>query len=377
MKKRKVKQEKNNHKSLKISCNITNGIHYGFHITDNDTGEIICNNCGVILEEKTISYDVDSANSINKSNGMDSSSSSANQSSSQMTTSSKFIPVSTSIGKNAKSFGTKDHTGKMIPTAIKNTLKRLYNSGQIQRTRSGDINQRGLISGMIKLDSMVSKLALNHSVHQDTALLYKKASNLKLVRGRTVTGMVAACLYHTCKQAGIPRDMAEISLAANVDKKILFRTYRSLVNGMELYGDVSNENDSSISLQKQTNAKRNHQNYHHQENKNQNDDDAKTTIAKQRHIKLIPKIASKLQLPQRIHRQAVNIILNLDNFTLSGKNPNVIAASAIYIACMQDEIQNYSITQHKVSGASRITEVSIRNFTKLIKSTQEKTKFNL
>ena len=243
---RKSKNAKNsNSKPLKISCNITNGIHYGISITDNEAGEIICNNCGVILEEKTISYDVDSVNSVNKSNGGDSSSS-ISQSSSQMTISSKFIPVSTSIGNNSKFFGTQDHTGKTIPNTTKNTLSRLYKTGQIQRTRSGGINQRGLISAMVKLDSIISKLALNDSIQQDTALLFKKAQNQSLTKGRTTIGLVAACLYHICKQAEIPRDMAEISLAANVDKKILFRTYRSLVNGMELYEDTDNENDSSI-----------------------------------------------------------------------------------------------------------------------------------
>ena len=42
--------------SLEISCNPSNGIHHGNMITDEYAGEIICDACGVVLEEKTLSY---------------------------------------------------------------------------------------------------------------------------------------------------------------------------------------------------------------------------------------------------------------------------------------------------------------------------------
>lgn len=44
--------------SLKISCNLSNNNHYRNEITDEYAGEIICNNCGVVLEEKTTSYEI-------------------------------------------------------------------------------------------------------------------------------------------------------------------------------------------------------------------------------------------------------------------------------------------------------------------------------
>lgn len=64
------KQTKNNSNSLKIPCNLKSGTHYGLLVTDDDddAGEIICNNCGVVLDEKTISYDIDSVNSFQEDN---------------------------------------------------------------------------------------------------------------------------------------------------------------------------------------------------------------------------------------------------------------------------------------------------------------------
>ena len=85
---------------------------------------------------------------------------------------------------------------------------------------------------------------------------------------------------------------------------------------------------------------------------------------------MIPKIASKLQLPQRIHRQAANIIMTLDDHPFQERTQMLLQhlQSTWQVYKMR---LNYSVTQHKVSYASGITEVSIRNFTKLIKSIQK------
>jgi len=42
--------------SSKESCNISRNVHYGKIITDEYAGELVCQKCGVILEEKIPSY---------------------------------------------------------------------------------------------------------------------------------------------------------------------------------------------------------------------------------------------------------------------------------------------------------------------------------
>jgi len=49
--------EKKIRHSSSNSCNLSNEIHFGNQITDDNAGEIICNNCGAVLEEKTLSYE--------------------------------------------------------------------------------------------------------------------------------------------------------------------------------------------------------------------------------------------------------------------------------------------------------------------------------
>jgi len=318
--------------SKESSCNISKNAHCGKVITDEYAGELICGKCGVVLEEKTLSYRQEPTK--NDSNEM--------SSHMMMTMDTKYIGLSTIIG-NQKLFGIKDHTGKAIPKITQDSLNRLYNSGNIQMTGCQK-SQKSIVSGMVKLDGLVHKLSLSENVSQETARLYKKAHAAKIVSGRSIIGVMSACLYYSCKKLDIPRDMTEICNAANIKKNVLFSCYRTIVDSMELYCSEKNHDDDKKNSRRCAND---------------------NTITKQRHIKCIPKIISKLGLTQRISRQAANLILLQDDYFLSGKNPNAVAATAIYITCNHDK-KYHSITQREISEASGITAVSIRNISKKI-----------
>jgi len=319
--------------SSKEFCNISKNVHCGKVITDEYAGELICNKCGVVLEEKTLSYRQEpTKNDFNEISQI-----------MMATANTKYISSSTTIG-NQKSFGTRDHTGKTIHKITKDSLNRLYSSGNIQRTSCQE--SQSIVSGMVKLDGLVHKLNLSENISQETARLYKKAHAAKIVSGRSVMGVMSACLYYSCKKLNIPRDMAEICDAANIKKHVLFSCYRAMVDSMELYC-----------------SERNYDSKNHNSNRYVNDDN--DAIAKQRHIRYVPKIISKLGLPQRICRQAASLILLQDGYFLSGKNPIAVAATAIYLTCNHDKKYS-SITQREMSEASGITAMTIRNLSKII-----------
>lgn len=327
--------------SSKEFCNISKNVHYGRIITDEYAGEVICNKCGVVLQEKTLSYIEESAKND------------SNESSSQMmTANTKYVGSSTTIG-NAKSFGIKDHAGKTIPRIVRDSLNRLYNSGNIQRTSAK--RSQSITFGVVKLDGLIHKLCLSDNVCKETITLYKNAHAARIVSGRSIIGVVSACLYYSCKKLGIPRDMEEICNAANIKKSVLFSCYRAIVDSMELYCSEKGCDGNNNSDKKR----------HTRDNY-----DYDNSIAKQRHIKCIPKIISKLNLPQRICRQAASLILLQDDYFLAGKNPNAVAATAIYLTCNHDKKHN-GITQREISEASGITEMSIRNISKKIMMIKE------
>jgi len=326
--------------SSKKSCNMSENIHCGILITDEYAGEIICSACGVVLQEKIMSYLPEPEKNDHP-----------NETSFQMmAVNAKYVHSSTTIG-NAKTFGVRDHTGKTIPRATRDMLNRMYSSGNIQRTSAKE-SQRNIANGMIKLDGLVHRLGLSENVCKDTITLYKNAHAARIVSGRSVIGVLSACLYYSCKRLGIPRDMEEISSAANIKRNVLFSCYREIVDSMGSYWCFPEKR-----LESKNNDKRRRDN---------NDDDDGNYISKQRHIRCIPKIISKLNLPQRICRQAAELVLLQDDFSLAGKNPKVVAATAIYLTCIHDKKYN-GMTQRKMSEASGITAMSIRNISKKIR----------
>ena len=328
-------------KASKKFCNISENVHCGIIITDEYAGEIICNRCGVVLQEKTLSYMEEPAKN-DYSNEL--------SSSQMMTDNTKYIGSPTTIG-NAKSFGIRDHTGKTIPKITRDSLNRLYNSGNIQRI--GAKRPQSITSGVVKLDGLIHKLHLSENVCKEAVALYKNAHAARIVSGRSIIGVVSACLYYSCKRLGIPRDMEEICDAANIKKSVLFSCYRAIIDSMELYCSEKDCDDN--------NNNGNKRRHHAKDNY-----DCDNTIAKQRYIRCIPKIISRLGLPQRICRQAASLILLQEDHSLSGKNPKGVAATAIYLACCNDKKHNV-ITQREIAEASGITEMSIRNISKKIR----------
>ena len=76
-------------------------------------------------------------------------------------------------------------------------------------------------------------------------------------------------------------------------------------------------------------------------------------------IKSVTKIASKIVIKEKTIRKAVQILdAAQDAGIVSGKNPEVIAATAIYAACV---ITGEAKSQIAISEAAGVSTVSIRN----------------
>jgi transcription initiation factor TFIIB len=76
-------------------------------------------------------------------------------------------------------------------------------------------------------------------------------------------------------------------------------------------------------------------------------------------INCIIKFANNLQLPETTKREAIKIFDTLKGKELTaGKNPNAVAATVIYMACIKT---NVTVTQQDITRISGITSVTIRN----------------
>lgn len=80
---------------------------------------------------------------------------------------------------------------------------------------------------------------------------------------------------------------------------------------------------------------------------------------------LIPRIATSLNLQEKVSRLAVEVASKYENTRFSfGKNPSGIAASSLYLSCMKFGMD---ISQTDISNVSGISAVTIRNVSKAIR----------
>ena len=282
------------------------------HLTslfDNNTGEQICRKCGQILNNNMIDYSYDGFNEDLKN----------------LRTGPKISitihdgGLSTIIGRS--NF---DSSGNAVSYRMKGKLNRMriWDS----RSKSSTIAYRNLTIALVEINKLKEKLSLSDAIIERAAYFYRKASEKKLIRGRTVKGIVGACIYAACRDLGTTRTIIEISKCMQEKRNIIAKSYRLLFRQLSLEVPVPDSTSSII------------------------------------------RFSNNLELPEKVKRDAIFILDILkENKVVAGKKPDAVAATVVYMACIKN---NESISQHKISKISGITNVTIRNrlkeFTKYV-----------
>src|SRR5256886_8879637 len=81
---------------------------------------------------------------------------------------------------------------------------------------------------------MASGMGLPRNVRETAVMVYRKAVNKNLIRGRSIEGVVAASLYAACRQCNVPRTLDEIANSSRVGRKEIGRTYRFMTRELKL-----------------------------------------------------------------------------------------------------------------------------------------------
>ena len=184
--------------------------------------------------------------------------------------------------------------------------------------------KRNLLIASTELKRIGSNLNLPIHVKEEGMRLYIEAFKSKLLRGRSINAMVAACLYIACRRKVIPRTLQEIIEEASSSAKDVRRSVSTLIREFNI--------------------------------KTQSTDP----------LSLIPRYISDLGLDSEIGILTHNILsAYISKFSISGKDPKGLCAGAIYLAC---RIRNLEITQQKIVGTIGVTEVTLRSRYKELKA---------
>ena len=184
--------------------------------------------------------------------------------------------------------------------------------------------KRNLLIASTELKRISSNLNLPIHVREDAMRFYREAFKKKLLRGRSINAMVAACLYLASRRKNIPRTLQEIIDDASVSPKEVRRSYSILIRELNI------------------------------------------RISSTDPISLIPRYINELGLDPDIERIATNILkAYIDKYSVSGKDPKGLCAGAIYLA---NKIKDRGFTQQYISEVVGITEVTLRSRYKDLKT---------
>ena len=189
------------------------------------------------------------------------------------------------------------------------------------RSTTMDSNERNLSKALGYLSVLSSSFNLTKNTRETAANLYRKMLQKNLIRGRTITGMMTACVFLSCKINKTPLSIRVILQNSTITKKKLLHCIRTISSFIKTMPPLSP-------------------------------------------VALISNYTSKLRLPGEVEITSFKILNKVLPFLrLRGAIPNGIACATIYIAA---HLQGMKISQNEVAKVASITENTERtNYRKI------------
>ncbi|MFW9992971.1 MAG: transcription initiation factor IIB [Candidatus Odinarchaeota archaeon] len=273
-------------------------------VIDHNRGERICQKCGMVLSSRLIDLGAE----WRAFNSEERDKRSRVGSPSTYTVHDKGL--STIIG-----YENRDHFGNKLSASRRAQIYRLR-KWQI-RTRVHSSTDRNLAHAMSELDRLASQLGIPRNVKETSAIIYRKAIDNRLVRGRSIEAMIAATVYAAARVRRVPRTLDEIAAESRISKKELGRCYRLLIRKLQLNIPLASPVDYLV------------------------------------------RFGTELGLSGLCCRNAANILQKAKEAGLTaGKDPTGLAAAAIYIAGI---LRMERRTQRAIAEVAHVTEVTVRN----------------
>lgn len=271
---------------------------------DYGRGELVCNQCGLVIDDIYIDH------------GPEWRAFDSEQHELRARTGAPIDYTAHNKGFNTIiGWENRDSYGKSIPLKSRAQLHRLRRwQFRIRNVRGVENN---LASALPSIDRIISAMELSRNVREAAIMIYRRAVEKNLVRGRSIAVMAAAAIYAACRQCGTLETLDEFSELSDIDRKDIGRTYRFLARELQLRLMPTSPQD------------------------------------------YVSRFCTELGLSEETRKNALDILQRAEELELtSGKGPTGIAAAAIYIASVLSDEHRI---QREVADVAGVTEVTIRN----------------
>ena len=276
----------------------------GQKVTDIESGELICTKCGYVIHERVGDEEQDWSVL-------------AREPASKLRTSPTSLArsgmgLSTIIGRPDRS------AGSGLNAAMRSTFDRL----RTWDFRIKGQDERSLKCAFVDLDRLRGMLRLSDAIVEKAAYIYRRAQEQGLVRGRTMRAVMGAAIYIVQREMGISGTLDDIIRATNTKEKDLARAYRILIRELDLKVPMVDP------------------------------------------VKCVSRVANKANISERTKRKAMNMIYDVVKSGLAaGKDPMGLAASVLYVSCVNSgEVKS----QAAIADAAGVSEVTLRKNQRLI-----------
>ena len=275
-------------------------------VTDNGSGEVVCSACGLVIREVMLDRQPEWRAFTREE---------------RMAKSRVGSPTSLTLfdkGLSTTFQPDKDANGRLLPIPKRITMTRLRKWQIRARTHSHAL--RNLLRATYELTRLSDRLRIPMDVEETAALIYRKALDEGLIRGRSIQGVAAASLYAACRLTRTPRNLKAIVGAGTMDRKTVARYYRLILRTLNL------------------------------------------TMPSDDPTQYVAQIASKVQLSPKTQTIATQLLQRAKaRQVMAGKGPIGLAATALYIASIMN---GERIIQKKIAKMAGTTEVTLRHLYK-------------
>jgi len=262
-----------------------------------DDCETVCENCGLVVEEHAVDPGPEW-----RSFGDDDTD--PERTGAPLTRSRHDRGLSTEIGRSTRVKGRK-----------RRRLSRMRT--QHKRTQISSKRERNQVYAFTEIRRLSGDLGLPEVVRDRACRLFESAQDADLLRGRSLEGFAAACVYAACRTADAARTISEVCGAAKASRG----EYRAAYDAM----------NRELGL----------------------------PVGPVDPAEYLPRFASQLDLPTGVERRAGELAARTrEEGIADGRDPGGVAAACLYTAAREHDV---ALTQADAAAVADVTPVTLRN----------------
>ena len=260
-------------------------------------GETVCGDCGLVLSEYRIDHGPEWRSFADDDTD-------PKRTGAPLTRSRHDRGLSTEIGRSTRVKGRKRRRLAR--------MRRQHNRARISTKR-----ERNQVYAFTEIRRLTSALSLPERIRDHACSLFDSAQSEDLLRGRSLEGFAAACVYAACRVARVSRTVDEVSDAAKATEAEQTAAYDAINRELGLpVGPIDP-------------------------------------------AEYVPRFASQLDLAGDVERRAREYVAEAVGSGLAvGRNPSGVAAACLYTAARDSDA---GLTQREAADVAGVTPVTLRS----------------